>query len=112
MPRKSKDTFNLSGAITTSLIGLGATLVATGLVSTISLYTRVAQLTDDVTRTEQLLSKHLDHSVDRDEYLRRDTQIQKAIDAMATKDDLRQLRLMILDLCSDSKKADTYRKDP
>jgi hypothetical protein len=110
--RKSKDAFSFSGAIATAFIGLGATLIATGLVSTISLYTRVATLTDDLTRTEQLLNKHLDHAVDRDDYLRRDSQIQKAIDAMATKEDLRLLRAMILDLSGDPKKAEQYRATP
>ena len=99
--RSSKESaFNLNGAIGTALIGLMATLIGTGLVSMITLYTRVSTLTDDVQRTEATLAKHLDHSVDRDDYLRRDSQIQKALDQMATKDDLRQLRITILELVS------------
>jgi hypothetical protein len=96
----NRDGFNLTGAVGTAIIGLMATLIGTGLVSMITLYTRVSTLTDDVVRTEQTLAKHLDHSVDRDDYLRRDTQIQKALDQMATKEDLRQLRITILEMMS------------
>lgn len=101
-PRKKQESSWLSTAIATTLIGLLGTLIATGIVSMISLYSRVSTLTEDVHRTEAALARHLDHSVDRDEWLRRDQQVQKAIDNMATKDDLKQLRMLILDIVSDS----------
>jgi len=101
-PRKKPENSWLSTAIATMLIGLLGTLLASSIVSMISLYARVSTLTEDVHRTEAVLARHLDHSVDRDEWLRRDQQVQKAIDNMATKEDLKQLRLLILEIVSDA----------
>jgi hypothetical protein len=108
--RRSKEGFNVPSAIGTAIIGLTATLIGTGLVSMITLYTRVSTLTDDVQRTEAALARHLDHSVDRDEYLRRDQQVQKALDNMATRDDLRQLRIMILEIVGSKDPASAAEK--
>ena len=95
-PNRKKDSgFNFTGTLGTAIIGLLATLVTTGIISMCTLYTRVATLTDDVGRIETSLARHLDHSVDRDEWLRRDAAIQRAIDSMATKEDVKELREMI-----------------
>jgi hypothetical protein len=67
----------------------------------IALHSRVSTLTEDVRRTEAALTRHLEHAVDRDEWLRRDAQIQRSIDAMATKEDLNQLRAYMTELFGD-----------
>jgi HEAT repeat protein len=87
-----KEKFNLANSVGVAIIGLLVSLVGTGVVSMIALYTRQATLTEQVTATSAALAKHLDHSVDRDEYLRRDAAIQRTIDNMATKEELRDLR--------------------
>ncbi len=98
MPTKQAERgSSLSGSVQSAIIGLLATLIATGIISTVSLYTRVATLTEDVQRTEAQLQKHLEHAVDKDDYLRRDNEIRNAINSMATKDDLRELRDVLLD---------------
>ena len=101
-PRRRDSGFNFPGSLGTAIIGLLATLVTTGIISMCTLYTRVATLTDDVGRIETSLARHLDHSVDRDEWLRRDAAIQRAIDSMATKEDLKDLRNMIQDALGQS----------
>lgn len=95
---ETKAGFDFNRVLGTTVIGLLATLITTGILSMVTLYARVGTLTDNVQRIETTLARHLDHAVDRDEYLRRDAQIQKAIDSMATKDDLRQLRETIMEL--------------
>jgi hypothetical protein len=42
-------------------------------------------------RTHSQLDEQLEHSVDREEYLRRDREIQRARERMATKDELRDV---------------------
>jgi hypothetical protein len=49
---------------------------------------RVATVSDSVARTQTHLDKQLEHSVDREEYLRRAREIHHALDRMATKDEL------------------------
>src|SRR5256885_2148707 len=88
----------LSRPLASAIIGLLCSLIATGIVSMVSLYSHVETLTEDVRRTEVALGRHLEHSVDRDEWLRRDAQVQRSIDAMATKDDLVQLRAYLGEL--------------
>jgi galactokinase len=46
---------------------------------------------DSVARTQTQLDKQVEHSVDREEYLRRDREIQHALERMATKDELRDV---------------------
>ncbi len=50
-----------------------------------------ATITDSVARTQVQLDKQIEHSVDREEYLRRDREIQHALERMATKDELRDV---------------------
>lgn len=92
-PRKRASSgFDLPRSIGTAIIGLLVSLIGTGIVSMISLYTRQAALTEQVGQTSSALAKHLDHAVDRDEYLRRDAEIQRAIEKMATKEELQDLK--------------------
>lgn len=100
MPRASasavvvdrRDKFNLANALGVAIISLLATMIGTGVVSMISLHTSQATLTEQVKATSEALAKHLDHSVNRDEYLRRDKEIQSAIESMATKEELHYVR--------------------
>jgi hypothetical protein len=41
--------------------------------------------------TQTQLDRQVEHSVDREEYLRRDREIQPALERMATKDELRDV---------------------
>ena len=50
---------------------------------------RVSTITEAVARTQGQLDKQVEHAVDREEYLRRDREIQRALERMATKDELR-----------------------
>jgi hypothetical protein len=93
VPRRER--FNLPNSLGVAIIGLLVSLIGTGIVSMISLYTRQATLTEQVNATSLQLNKHLDHSVDRDEYIRRDSEIQHAIEKMASKEELRELRRSI-----------------
>ena len=52
---------------------------------------RVGAIADSVARTQVQLDKQIEHSVDREEYLRRDREIQHALERMATKDELRDV---------------------
>jgi hypothetical protein len=83
---------NIGNQLAIGLIGLLLSLIGTGIVSMISLYTNQAALTQQVKATSEAIQRHLDHSVDKDDYIRRDKEIQGAIDKMATKDELRDLR--------------------
>ena len=47
--------------------------------------------TDSVRCTRTQLDRQVEHSVDREEYLRRDREIQRALERMATKDELRDV---------------------
>jgi hypothetical protein len=47
--------------------------------------------TDSVGCTQTQLDKQVEHAVDREEYLRRDREIQRALERMATKDELREV---------------------
>jgi CHASE1-domain containing sensor protein len=96
--RVRSERFNLSNTVGVAIIGLLVSLVGTGIASMISLYARQATLTEQVTNVASTLAKHLDHSVDRDEYLRRDAEIQKAIEKMATKDELRDVTQTLRDI--------------
>jgi hypothetical protein len=55
------------------------------------LWSRVIQLTYSVGRREAQFSEQLQHAVDREEYLRRDREVQHALERMATKDELRDV---------------------
>ena len=57
----------------------------------VTLYARVSTITDSVARTQAQLDKQVEHAVDREEYLRRDREIQRALERMATKDELRDV---------------------
>jgi hypothetical protein len=54
------------------------------------LYARVSTITDSAARTQTQLDKQIEHSVDREECLRRDREIRRALERMATKDELRE----------------------
>ena len=82
----------LTNQIGIGIIGLLMSLVGTGIVSTISLYTTQAALTAQVHQTSEQLARHLDHAVDKDDYLRRDKEIQAAIEKMASKEELRAVK--------------------
>ena len=85
------DRFNIGRALGTALISLLTALIGTGLVSMVTLYARVSTITDSVARTQTQLDKQVEHAVDREEYLRRDREIQRALERMATKDELRDV---------------------
>jgi hypothetical protein len=44
----------------------------------VKLYARVGMTADSVVRTQTQLDKQVEHAVDREEYLRRDREIQRA----------------------------------
>lgn len=83
--------FHFGRILGTALISLLTALIGTGVVSMINLYARVATVTDSVARTQIQLDRQVEHSVDREEYLRRDREIQRAIERMATKDEVRDV---------------------
>lgn len=84
--------FNLANTLGVAIIGLLVSLIGSGVVGMIALYVNQARLTEQVTRTSSDLAKHLEHSVDRDDYLRRDSEITHLIEKMATKEELRDVR--------------------
>jgi predicted PurR-regulated permease PerM len=101
MPRTAKkivrtvsrsERFNLTNAVGVAIVGLLVSLIGTGIVSMIVLHTQVATLTEAETRTEQQLSRHLDHAVDRENYEKRDASIQNQLNNKATKDEVNELR--------------------
>jgi hypothetical protein len=57
----------------------------------VNFYARVSTIADSVARTQTQLDKQVEHAVDREEYLRRDREIQRALERMATKDELRDV---------------------
>ena len=57
----------------------------------INLYAHVGAIADSVARTQVQLDKQIEHAVDQEEYLRRDREIQRALERMATKDELRDV---------------------
>jgi hypothetical protein len=59
--------------------------------SHVNRYARVGATTDSVRCAQTQLDKQVEHSVDREEYLRRDREIQRALERMATKDELRDV---------------------
>jgi hypothetical protein len=59
--------------------------------SNVNRYARVGATTDSVRCTQTQLDKQVEHAVDREEYLRRDREIQRALERMATKDELRDV---------------------
>ena len=83
--------FNFGRVLGTALISLLTALIGTGLVSMVTLYARVSTITDSVARTQAQLDKQVEHAVDREEYLRRDRETQRALERMATKDELREV---------------------
>ena len=115
MPRSSKsvpvryaqkpESFNLANAVGVSIIGLLISLLGTGIVSMILLYTHVATLTEAETRTEQQLARHLDHSVDRDAYEKRDASIQRQLNERVTKDEFNDLKISVKEELIDLKDA-------
>jgi galactokinase len=44
-----------------------------------------------VARTQTQLDKQVEHAVEREQYLRRDREVQRALERMATKDELRDV---------------------
>ncbi len=84
--------FNLMHALGVAIVGLLVSAIGTGVFGTITIYVNQARLTDQVQRTSADLAEHLKHSVDKDEYVRRDSEIQHLIEKMATKDELRDVR--------------------
>jgi galactokinase len=72
-------------------ISLLTALTGAGLVSRVTLYARVPTITDAAARTQAQIDKQVDHCVDREEYLRRDREVQRALERMATKDELRDV---------------------
>ncbi len=83
--------FHFGRTLGTALISLMTALIGTGVVSMINLYAHVGAIADSVARTQVQLDKQIEHSVDREEYLRRDREIQHALERMATKDELRDV---------------------
>jgi hypothetical protein len=83
--------FHFGRTLGTALISLLTALIGTGVVSMINLYARVGAIADSVARTQTQLDRQVEHSVDREEYLRRDREIQHALELMATKDELRDV---------------------
>jgi hypothetical protein len=55
----------------------------------VNIYARVGTIPDSVAQTQ--LDRQVEHAVDREEYLRRDREIQRALERMATKDELRDV---------------------
>lgn len=87
------DTMHKIGStLMSTLITMIGTLIVTGVLGMVTLYTRVSTLTETVQTMQVQVQRSLDHTVDRDEYLRRDAQIQHGIDSMATKDELRGMQ--------------------
>jgi hypothetical protein len=83
--------FHFGRVLGTALISLLTALIGTGVVSMIKLYARVSTIADSVVRTQTQLDKQVEHSVDREEYLRRDREIQRALERITTKDELRDV---------------------
>ena len=52
---------------------------------------RVGTIADSVACKQAQLDKQVEHSVDREEYLRRDREIQRALERTATKDERRDV---------------------
>lgn len=90
--RHSTNTFNFGRTIGVTIISLLAGLSGTAVASMFSLYSRVATLTDNVQKVTDAFNKHLDNSVPKDAYLRRDAEIQQQISEKATKDDVRLIQ--------------------
>ena len=86
-----EERFHFGRILGTALISLLTALIGTGVVSMINLYAHVGAIADSVARTQVQLDKQIEHSVDREEYLRRDREIQHALERMATKDELRDV---------------------
>ena len=59
--------------------------------SHVNRYARVGATADSIGCTQTQLDKQIEHSVDREEYLRRDREIQRALERMATTDELRDV---------------------
>jgi hypothetical protein len=74
-----------------SVLGCGAIVLQQVRASKGNLYARVSTIADSVARTQIQLDKQVEHAVDRKEYLRRDREIQRARERMATKDELRDV---------------------
>lgn len=84
--------FNVLHALAVAIIGLLVSGIGTGIVGVVTIYVNQARLTDQVMRTSADLSEHLKHSVDKEAYERRDTEITHLIEKMATKEELRDVR--------------------
>lgn len=99
-----------------ALLGIAGIVIATGIIATVSLYAQVQTISESLRATQQAeehtaqaLAKHLDHAVDKDDYLRDKQHTDSALGQMATKDDVRALQDMILDLMGGGGAA-KYRK--
>jgi hypothetical protein len=68
----------------------GATVSKQVQAVTDNLYARLGTIMDSVVRTTQL-DKQVEHAVDREGYVRRDREMQRALERMATKDELRDV---------------------
>ncbi len=87
--------FNLANSVGVAIIGLLVSLVGTGVASMFSLYARQASLAEQVkTTSSQIadLTQNIKNSVGKDDYVRRDNEVRRAIDKMATKEDINELR--------------------
>ena len=56
-------------------------------------YVRFGSITNSLARTQAQLDKQVEHAVDREEHLRRDREIQRALERMASKDELRNVKI-------------------
>ena len=81
--------------MSTAIVGLLCTLIGTGIISSISLYARVSTLTEAQTRTDQQLQRHLDNAVDLGSYRTRDAAIQKMLDSKAPETEVTELHLQL-----------------
>ena len=64
----------------------------------VNLYARVGTIEDSVAPTQAQIDKQVEHCVDREEYLRRDREIQRALERMATMDELRDVNDTLLSI--------------
>ena len=89
---QKSERFNLTNTVGVAVVGAVVTLIGSGVMSNISLSADVAKLTADEARLEKDLTRHLDHSVDKDTYERRDRIVQKQLDDKASREEVTQLR--------------------
>ena len=91
-PENPLDSLHLGNKLATAIIGLLCTLIATGVTGMVVLYKDVATLTEAQMRTQKQLDRHLDHSVDRDAWIDKDSAIQKELGQKASKEEVGEIR--------------------